>query len=188
MKLTKKCLFSGLTTLFIFTIAWGANDTTTIDSTQYLAANTLPNIKALENKINVTFSIECDTLLEDVNRNKLNFLKRRRVPEDGDIYPTNIVTLLENESVFDLLLRLSQENEFELDYSNLLFSDATHIESIGNFEKSDAGRRSGWIYRVNGIFPNYSCTEYKLSDGDVVEWLYTCDYGRDLNNGNRVYQ
>ena len=44
----------------------------------------------------------------------------------------------------------------------------------------DAGELSGWMYRVNGVFPNKGCSAYTLSDGDVVEWLYTCDLGKDI--------
>jgi hypothetical protein len=24
------------------------------------------------------------------------------------------------------------------------------------------------------------CSEYKLSDGDIIEWIYTLELGRDL--------
>lgn len=33
---------------------------------------------------------------------------------------------------------------------------------------------------MNGAFPNYGCGMYELKDGDVVEWVYTCDLGRDV--------
>ena len=36
------------------------------------------------------------------------------------------------------------------------------------------------MYRVNGEFPNKGCSDYKLSDGDFIEWVYTCDLGRDV--------
>ena len=36
------------------------------------------------------------------------------------------------------------------------------------------------MYRVNGVFPDVGCGEYQLSDDDRIEWLYTCDLGRDL--------
>ena len=36
------------------------------------------------------------------------------------------------------------------------------------------------MYRVNGETPSVGCAEYALSDGDQVEWLYTCDLGNDL--------
>ena len=36
------------------------------------------------------------------------------------------------------------------------------------------------MYKVNGVFPNYGCSKYTLKNGDVVEWVYTCDLGRDV--------
>ena len=39
---------------------------------------------------------------------------------------------------------------------------------------------SGCVYRVDGWYPNYGCSRYQLADGEVVEWRYTCDLGRDV--------
>ena len=36
------------------------------------------------------------------------------------------------------------------------------------------------MYKVNGWFPNYGCSRYSVQDGDVIEWVYTCDLGRDV--------
>ena len=44
----------------------------------------------------------------------------------------------------------------------------------------DYGEMSGWMYRVNGEFPDVGCGAYQLRDGDVIEWLYTREIGRDL--------
>ena len=43
---------------------------------------------------------------------------------------------------------------------------------LGEF---DNGRKSGWMYTVNGWFPNYGCSSYYLRDGDVIVWCYTCE-------------
>lgn len=32
------------------------------------------------------------------------------------------------------------------------------------------------------IFPNYGCSKYEVSDGDVIEWRYTCDLGKDVGD------
>jgi hypothetical protein len=36
------------------------------------------------------------------------------------------------------------------------------------------------MYKVNDWYPNYGCSRYPLKDGDVIEWNYTCNLGRDL--------
>ena len=36
------------------------------------------------------------------------------------------------------------------------------------------------MYRSTGNSPGYGCSKYELEDGDAVEWLYTCDLGKDV--------
>ena len=40
--------------------------------------------------------------------------------------------------------------------------------------------QSGWMYCVNDWYPNYGCGQYVVKSGDVIEWNYTCDLGKDL--------
>lgn len=35
-----------------------------------------------------------------------------------------------------------------------------------------AGPKTGWTYSVNGSLPNYACSAYTLSDGDVIQWTF----------------
>ena len=45
----------------------------------------------------------------------------------------------------------------------------------------DCGDESGWMYKVNGWFPNYGAGRYEVEDGDTVEWHYSCEgSGADL--------
>lgn len=30
------------------------------------------------------------------------------------------------------------------------------------------------MYKVNGTFPNYGCSGYKLEGGEEIVWTYTC--------------
>lgn len=57
---------------------------------------------------------------------------------------------------------------------------SAYIKGINNIYEFDAGELSGWMYSVNGVFPNYGCSIYNLNDGDVIQWMYTCDLGKDL--------
>jgi hypothetical protein len=36
------------------------------------------------------------------------------------------------------------------------------------------------MYKVNDWFPNYGCSRYQLKDEDEIEWVYTCDLGKDV--------
>lgn len=50
-------------------------------------------------------------------------------------------------------------------------------EWLGEF---DHGAKSGWMYSVNGDFPDYSAGKYELVGGEQIEWHYTTDLGNDL--------
>ena len=102
------------------------------------------------------------------------------IPSDGVILQTVTVTFNEGESVFDVLARVCRENRIHMEYTNTPVYNSAYIEGIGNLYEFDCGAGSGWMYRVNGWFPNYGCSRYALSDGDRIEWLYTCNLGRDI--------
>ena len=61
--------------------------------------------------------------------------------------------------------------------------NSAYVEGINNLYEFDVGSLSGWMYNVNGWYPNYGCSRYQVKDGDVVEWRYTCDLGYDLGSG-----
>ena len=40
------------------------------------------------------------------------------------------------------------------------------------------------MYKVNEWFPNYGCSEYKLTGGETIVWCYTCvGLGEDVGGG-----
>jgi len=59
-----------------------------------------------------------------------------------------------------------------------------YIDAINNWGEFDDGPLSGWMYRVNGVFPQYSSSTRVLQDGDRVEWLFTRDLGVDIGGSN----
>ena len=61
------------------------------------------------------------------------------------------------------------------------------IEGIANLYEFDGGPLSGWVYSVNGVFPNYGSSKYALKDGDQVLWQYTCDLGADVGGDNGAW-
>ena len=125
-----------------------------------------------------TFSIECSTILN--NLDDLDPDKRELVPSNGVILAPTKVTFYEGESVFDVLQRVCKENNIHLESSWTPVYNSAYIEGINNLYEFDCGELSGWMFRVNGWYPNYGCSRYQLVDGEVVEWRYTCDLGRDV--------
>jgi hypothetical protein len=125
-----------------------------------------------------TFSIECSTILN--NLDQLDPDKLECVPSNGVILAKTTVTFYEGESVFDVLQRLCKEKGIHMESSWTPIYNSAYIEGIHNLYEFDCGELSGWMYRVNGWYPNYGCSRYQLKQGDVVEWRYTCDLGEDV--------
>jgi hypothetical protein len=125
-----------------------------------------------------TFSIECSTILN--NLKDLDPDKRELVPSNGVILAPTKVTFYEGESVFDVLQRVCKEKGIHMESSWTPIYNSAYIEGIHNLYEFDCGELSGWMYRVNGWYPNYGCSRYQLVDGEVVEWRYTCDLGNDV--------
>ena len=54
-----------------------------------------------------------------------------------------------------------------------------YVEAIEGYGEFDDGPYSGWVCKVNGVGIGRSSALVPIHDGDVVEWLYTRDLGRD---------
>ncbi len=57
-------------------------------------------------------------------------------------------------------------------------------ESSGGYALSEFtnGRRSGWMYTVNGIHPGYGLKQQPLHNGDAVVWHYVNDYSYEVSD------
>lgn len=130
-------------------------------------------------EITVQVSIRCDTLSEDMSKLEDAALKDY-VPKDGVILPVTDVTIKEGESAYDALSRICKEKEIHLEASYTPAYDSYYVEGINYLYEFDAGRLSGWMFRLNGAFPGRGCSEAILQEGDLAEFLYTCDLGRDI--------
>lgn len=131
-----------------------------------------------------TFSIECSTVLdnlEDLDSDKVDI-----VPKNGVILSSQTVTFNDGESVYDVLQRVCRENRIHMEASWTPMYNSAYVEGINNLYEFDCGSGSGWMYRVNGWYPNYGCSRYQLKQGDKVEWRYTCNLGKDIGGGNAV--
>ena len=133
---------------------------------------------SMETTYTCTFSIECSTILN--NMGDLNQDKLELIPSDGVILAPIEVTFYAGESVFDVLKRVCQEKGIHMEASWTPIYNSAYVEGIHNLYEFDCGELSGWVYRVNGWYPNYGSSRYQLVPGEVVEWRYTCDLGRDV--------
>lgn len=129
-----------------------------------------------------TLSIRCDTILN--NMTSLDSAKAEIVPPNGVIYSSKTVEFTEGESVFDVLLRETRRAGIHFEFEKSPIYGSAYIEGIGNIYEFDCGSQSGWMYKVNGVFPRYGCSDYKISDGDRIEFVYTCSSGKDIGGSN----
>ena len=125
-----------------------------------------------------TISISCASILD--NMDWLDPEKVELVPEDGWILPAETVTFYEGESVFNVLQRVCKQKKIHMEFKNTPMYNSAYIEGIHNLYEFDCGELSGWMYKVNDWFPNYGCSRYQLKEGDVIEWVYTCNLGIDV--------
>lgn len=94
--------------------------------------------------------------------------------------PPTEMEIEEGDTVLDALIAITKKHKVQMDYRGGQGATA-YIEGIANVYEFDRGQGSGWMYRVNGIFPDRGAGVIKLQDGDRVEWLYTTNLGVDLN-------
>ena len=126
----------------------------------------------------VTLSVRVDTILR--NMHLLDREKHELIPSDGVIFPATRVRVAQGESVFDVLQREMRRGGIHMSSRFTPAFNSAYVEAINNIFEFDVGPLSGWMYRVNGIFPNFGSSQYILASGDVIEWVYTVDLGRDV--------
>ena len=143
--------------------------------------STPPSEEPDDGILTCTIYIQCETILNNMelcDPNKVDI-----VPANGWILGNTEVTFTEGETVFDVLQRVCKEKGIHMEYMESPIYNSAYIEGIYNLYEFDVGNLSGWMYKVNGWFPNYGCSLYTLSDGDIIGWVYTCDLGNDVGGG-----
>lgn len=71
-------------------------------------------------------------------------------------------------TVFDALDQITKNNNIPLSVKEYSFGKM--VESIGNETNSTD---NAWIFYVNGKSADKGADQFKLSDGDIIEWKYT---------------
>ena len=120
-----------------------------------------------------TFEITCEAILD--NRKYLKTGKDRYVPDDGIILKKIKVYFNDGDTVFDVLKFVCQNKNIQLEYSWTPIYNSYYVEGMNNLYEFDCKSQSGWMYKVNGEYANYGCSQYYLKNNDVVEWRFTCD-------------
>lgn len=130
----------------------------------------------------VKISIRCDTVLENYEDLDPALQSEEYVPTDGVILPETEYVLRTGDTVFDILNRAIRYNKIQMEYQGADENSfgSVYVKGIHWLYEFSCGPLSGWMYKVDGKFPNYGCSKYILEDGQTIEWVYTCDLGHDV--------
>lgn len=130
----------------------------------------------------VFISIRCDTVYGNYDELDENLKEGDWIPGDGVTLPVTEYVLRPGDSVWDILSRAVRYNKIQMEYQGADENQfgSVYVRGISYLYEFSCGPLSGWMYMVNGEFPQYGCSRYELHDKDVIEWVYTCDLGRDV--------
>ena len=131
----------------------------------------------------VSLSIRCDTILSNYDLLDKELRNEKYVPKDGIILAETRFVLRANETVFDLLEKAVRLNRIQMEIEGDKKNRFTpvYVKGMNHLYEYSCGSLSGWLFRVNGVFADTSCSDIKLKNGDIVEWIYSCDLGNDLD-------
>ena len=127
------------------------------------------------NNKTVTIAISCKTAINNGLNKKPGF---SHLPSNGIILQNMKVEFNEGDTVFDILVKITRKKGIHMEYRGS--GSNTYIEGINNLYEFDGGSNSGWMYSVNGVYPNYGVGAYKVKSSDVIKFNYTCNLGADL--------
>lgn len=131
-----------------------------------------------EKKETITIAINAQKAIEYGIRNQDGF---GHLPSNGVILGTTTVEIKDGDTVYDVLAKVVRDKKIHMEYTGA--GSSIYIQGIDNLYEFDCGSYSGWMYEVNGIYPNYGVGAYTLKAGDKITFNYTCDLGADLGAG-----
>ncbi len=125
----------------------------------------------------VTITIECKTILNNMDKVEQSLVDNNIIPQDGIILPQTKVKVYSNESVYNVLVRVCKENKIALDCDLEPMFQTYYVKGINHIYELSVGSSSGWLYFVNGEQVNYGVSLYKLQGGENIKFAYTVVLG-----------
>ena len=105
------------------------------------------------------------------------------LPEYVTWVPTTTYALQQDATVYDLFTEAMSDAGLryigaESNYVSTIYAPSC----LGGYALSEFtnGKKSGWMYTVNGTHPNQGLKNWTLKDGDVVIWHYVNDYSHEV--------
>jgi hypothetical protein len=119
----------------------------------------------------VTLSIRCDAVKDRAESSY--------IPKNGIILDTVSFEIESGDTVFDILEEAARTHKIHMETRGS--DELVYVEGIAYLYELQFGDLSGWVYSVNGKTASVGCGTHTLSDGDVIEWHYTLNLGKDIS-------
>ena len=137
------------------------------------SGNNSQNTRPAGRIISCTIEIRCDNAT--ARKDTVNPSIASRIPDDGTILEVTTYTGNEGFTVYDVLAAVTAAHNPVIPI--VANADRSYVSSINNLSEKNVGPTSGWTYRVNGVLPMMAANQYKVKDGDVIKWIYVCQWG-----------
>jgi len=126
-------------------------------------------------EIDVLEGVNCAYLLDEfLSDNNLSYMSTGSL--DGGFYLATVSDIPEFTPVIcETLLSALTDAGFDIQLESYTPNELSEF---------DFTQGSGWMYCVNGIFPNVGFSEYYLQDGDVMRIQFTLAYGSDIGGAS----
>lgn len=122
--------------------------------------------------VTCTVTVECISLLYHMD--KLKEGHEEFVPDDGYIIKDYTYKAKKGYTAYDALKDACKKSDIKLTAKSTSYG--TYVSGINNLDEFDCGDQSGWMYSVNGQFPNTSCGNLTVKDKDNIIFEYVCEY------------
>ena len=80
------------------------------------------------------------------------------------------VTMKKNSTIYQTLKAFCKKKK--LDLKSRGYGPTRYVYKIGDFKERQHGALSGWMYSVDGVFPNKSAGAYRVTKKITVKWVY----------------
>lgn len=126
-------------------------------------------------EIDVSEGVNCAYLLDEIlTENNLSYMNTGSL--DGGFYLASVSDIPQFTPVIsETLYTALTDAGFNVDEESF---------TPGVLSEFDFTQGSGWMYCVNGVFPNVGFSEYYLQDGDVMRIQFTLAYGSDIGGAS----
>ncbi|NLC25289.1 MAG: DUF4430 domain-containing protein [Fastidiosipila sp.] len=143
-----------------------ATTTSTTSSTTTKAATTTTTTP--DGKITVYLTINC------VNAVNANLSAAASYAPDGIMMSNKELSVKQGSTVLDVL-NVLKESGYVISASNNFLG--TYVSAIQGISSGAASGSGGWIFSVNGNFPNTSASNLIVTNGDRISFHYTIKTG-----------